>query len=217
MLYQEISRYLDSIKGLPFFYFVGDEDYLLVLEELRQIGLKVLKMSEFCNKDDKFPDIDNLVDCLHTLDIDYTDNKFVVIGLGEYLALRGQDETKQVLRRLKNTTLGNARVILLLRGIVAQGNELVNEDARLMEKELVCFSEHTNSNITIENNKLKPIAELKPGIKYLLQRLENGETEKVQMNSELNFENSVVSIIKISDAFTARKDLLWNKAIARHW
>lgn len=203
MLCQEISRYLDSIKGLPFFYFVGDEDYLSALEELKQIGLKVLRISDFCNKDDKFPDIDNLIDCLHTLDIDYTDNKFVVIGLGEYLALRGQDETKQVLRRLKSTTLGNARVILLLRGVVAQGNELVSEDARLMAKELVCFSEHTNSNITIENNKLKPVAELKPGIRYLLQRLENGEAEKVQMNSELSFENSFVPIIEISNAFTA--------------
>lgn len=209
MLYPEISRYLDSIKGLPFFYFVGDEDYLSVLEELKQIGLKVLKISEFCNKDDKFPDIDNLVDCLHTLDIDYTDNKFVVIGLGEYLALRGQEETKQVLRRLKNTTLGNARVILLLRGIFVQGNELISEDARLIAKELVYFSEHTNSNITIENNKLKPVAELKPGIKYLLQRLENGETEKVQMNSQLCFENSLVPIIKISDAFMALEKIYY--------
>ena len=128
MICQEISRYLECIKGLPFFFFIGDEDYLSVLEELKQIGLKVLKISDFCNKDDKFPDIDNLVYCLHTLDIDYTDNKFVVIGLGEYLALRGQDETRQVLKRLKNTTLGNAHVILLLRGILAQGNELVSEE-----------------------------------------------------------------------------------------
>lgn len=203
MLCREINRYLDSIKGVPFFYFVGDEDYLSVLEEMKQIGVKVLKISEFCNKDDKFPDIDSLVDCLHTLDVDYTDNKFVVVGLGEYLALRGQDEIRQVLRRLKNTTLGNARVILLLRGVYAQGSELVIEDARLREKELVCFSEHTNSNITVENNKLKPITELRPGIKYLLQRLEDGETEKVQVSSMLNFENSIVPILKISDAFTA--------------
>lgn len=203
MLYQEISRYLDSIKGLPFFHFVGDEDYLPALEELKQIGLKVIRISDFCNKDDKFPDIDNLVDCLHTLDIDYTDNKFVVVGLGEYLALKGQGETRQVLRRLKNTTLGNARVILLLRGISSQGKELVSEDARLMSKELVCFSEHTNSNITIENNKLKPVTELREGIKYLLQSLEDGETEKVQMNSALTFENSTLPIVEISDAFTA--------------
>ena len=152
MICQEISRYLDSIKGLPFFWFVGDEDYLSALEELKQIGLKVIRISEFCNKDDKFPDIDSLVDCLHTLDIDYTDNKFVIIGLGEYLALKGQEETKQVLRRLKNTTLGNARVVLLLRGVAAQGKDFILEDARLVAKELVCFSEHTSSNITIENN-----------------------------------------------------------------
>lgn len=33
MLCREINRYLDSIKGVPFFYFVGDEDYLSVLED----------------------------------------------------------------------------------------------------------------------------------------------------------------------------------------
>ena len=203
MLCQEISRYLDTIKGLPFFWFVGDEDYLAALEELKQIGLKVLRISEFCNKDDKFPDIDSLVDCLHTLDIDYTDNKFVLIGLGEYLALKGQGETKQVLRRLKNTTLGNARVVLLLRGVAAQGNDFLLEDARLVAKELVCFSEYTISNITIENNKLKPVNELKPGIKYLLQKLENGESDRVQMNSELFLDNSSVPIIEISNAYTA--------------
>lgn len=203
MLCQEISRYLDTIKGLPFFWFVGDEYYLAALEELKQIGLKVLRISEFCNKDDKFPDIDSLVDCLHTLDIDYTDNKFVLIGLGEYLALKGQEETKQVLRRLKNTTLGNARVVLLLRGVAAQGNDFLLEDARLVAKELVCFSEYTISNITIENNKLKPVNELKPGIKYLLQKLENGESDRVQMNSELFLDNSSVPIIEISNAYTA--------------
>lgn len=203
MLCQEISRYLDSIKGLPFFLFVGDKDYLSTLEELKQIGLKVLRISEFCNKDDRFPDIDSFVDCLHTLDVDYADNKFVIIGLGEYLALKGQEETKQVLRRIKNTTLGNARVILLLRGVVAQGKELVIEDARLTAKELVCFSEHTSSNITIENNKLKPANELKPGIKYLIQRLEKGESDRVQMNSELFLGNSVVPIYEINNAYTA--------------
>ena len=203
MLCQEISRYLDSTKGFPFFLFVGDEDYLSALEELKQIGFKVLRISDFCNKDDRFPDMDSLVDCLHTLDIDYADNKFVIIGLGEYLILKGQEETKQVLRRLKNTTLGNARVVLLLRGVTAQGNDLVLEDARLTAKELVCFSEHTSSNITIENNKLKPVNELKPGIKYLLQRLENGESDRVQMNSELFLGNSSVPIIEISNAYTA--------------
>ena len=157
MLCQEINRYLDAIKGLPLFYFVGDSDYLTVLNELKQAGLEVLRASDFCKKDDKFPDMDEFVDCLHTLDIDYKNNKFVVIGLGEYLALRGAEETRQILRRLKNTTLGNARVVLLLRGILVQGKELITEDARISSKGLVCFSENTNSNITVTNNKLKKI------------------------------------------------------------
>ena len=81
-------------------------------------------MSDFCRKDDKFPDIDELVDYFRTADVDYRDNKFVVVGLGEYLALRGADEASKELQRLKTTTLGNARVVLLLRGVTLQANAM---------------------------------------------------------------------------------------------
>lgn len=56
--------------------------------------------------------------------MDYRQNKHVLIGLGEYLALRGAEITEKVLRRLKNTTLGTARVIILLRCVTPQINNL---------------------------------------------------------------------------------------------
>lgn len=203
MICQEIYGYLNTVKGLPFFYFTGDMEYMPILSELKQVGIDVIRISDFCTKEDRFPDVDSFIDCLRTLDIDYKNNKFVVIGLGEYLALRGIEETKQLLRRLKNTTLGNARVILLLRGITAQGKELVSEDTRLVAKELVCFSENTNSNITIINNKLRSAFELKFGIKNLLYKLEEGQNNNVEMNSDLSFENSIISISELRNAFSA--------------
>ena len=115
MLCREVQNYISTAKGLPFFYVVGDEDYSSVLEELKQVDISIVRMSDFCFKDDKFPSVDELVDYFRTSDVDYRNNKFVVVGLGEYLALRGPAIAEKELRRLKNTTLGNARAILLLR------------------------------------------------------------------------------------------------------
>lgn len=118
MLCREVQNYISTAKGLPFFYVVGDEDYSSVLEELKQVDISIVRMSDFCFKDDKFPSVDELVDYFRTSDVDYRNNKFVVVGLGEYLALRGPAIAEKELRRLKNTTLGNARAILLLRGFL---------------------------------------------------------------------------------------------------
>ena len=88
MLCREVQNYISTAKGLPFFYVVGDEGYSSVLEELKQVDISIVRMSDFCFKDDKFPSVDELVDYFRTSDVDYRNNKFVVIGLGEYLALR---------------------------------------------------------------------------------------------------------------------------------
>ncbi len=112
MICSEVQNYITTAKGLPFFYVVGDEDYRSSLEELMQADISVIRMSDFCSKDDKFPSVDELIDFFRTSDVDYRNNKYVVIGLGEYLALRGSAIAEKELGRLKNTTLGNARVIL---------------------------------------------------------------------------------------------------------
>jgi len=131
MLCREVQNYISAAKGLPFFYVIGDEDYCSVLEELKQADISVVRMSEFCLKDDKFPSVDELVDYFRTSDVDYRDNKFVVIGLGEYLALRGSAVADKELRRLRNTTLGNARAILLLRGVSEMTTRWLNSRERI--------------------------------------------------------------------------------------
>ena len=56
MLDFAVENYIKTAKGLPFFYITGDDDYLQVQTELVQHGLKTVRMSDFCRKDDKFPD-----------------------------------------------------------------------------------------------------------------------------------------------------------------
>lgn len=151
MLCKEVQNYISTAKGMPFFYVVGDEDYSSVLEELKQADITVVRMSDFCSHDDRFPSVDELVDHLRTSDVDYRDNKFVVVGLGEYLALRGDSVASKELNRLKNTTIGNTRAILLLRGISNLAERIINDDNKIRNQNRAFISANSLSAISIKN------------------------------------------------------------------
>lgn len=208
MLCNEVLNYISSAKGLPFFYVVGDEDYGPVLEELRQDNLSIVKISDFCNREDKLPSIDDLVDYFRTSDVDYRDNKCVLIGLGEYLALRGANFAEKELRRLKNTTLGNARVILLLRGVSAQASAIIHDDNRMIAQQRAYISKNSLCNVSITNipDDLGVIA--KGGVKELLRTLEAGASGNVFASTSLILNNALFPIQTISGAFSVVKMLV---------
>lgn len=203
MLCSEVESYITTAKGLPFFYAVGDSDYNGILNELRQRGVEVDRVSDFCPKDDKYPDIDDIIDHFRTLDIDCHKNKHVLVGLGEYLALRGSVFTDKQLRRLKNTTLGTARVILLLRGVSQQVNSLVVEDARLSAQKRVFISSNALSAITVTSVKYTMDASVTPGIKGLLQELEDGVSGNCNVRTMLEFPQSLLPVYSINTAYAA--------------
>ena len=202
MLCREVQNYISTVKGLPFFYMVGDEDYLTALEDLKQADLSVVRMSDFCPKDDKFPSVDELIDFFRTSDVDYRDNKFVVVGLGEYLALRGSAFTDKELHRLKDTTLGNARAIILLRGVSEQAKRMVANDNRMVEQQRVFLSKSLRTNIAITNVIDDNGLIVKKGIKALLQLLEDGAHGKIMASSSLIFDLSIVPVSKIQGAYS---------------
>ena len=149
MLCEAVKSYLANAKGVPFFYAVGDENYNQILSELKQNSVIVDRISDFCPKDDKFPDIDDVIDYFRTLDTDYRQNKHVLIGLGEYLALRGSAFAEKILRRLDKTTLGTARVVLLLRCVTQQVNALQMDDNRIVEQNRLYIEENAVSSVTV--------------------------------------------------------------------
>lgn len=203
MLCAAVENYISTAKGLPFFYVVGDDNYLSVLDSLVQRGLKIVRISDFCTKDDKFPDIDELVDYFRTADVDYRENKYVLVGLGEYLALRGLDEASSQLRRLKATTLGNARVVLLLRGVSAQAKSLVSDDARLIAQGRVYYSDNIMSNLSAVNIVQDIGLVPQKGIRYLLQAFEDGACCDCRFNSTLSYSASLIRISKIEGSHAA--------------
>ena len=205
MLCTPIENYLKTPQGLPFFCSVGDDEYCLFLEDLKQAGLKLIRVSDFCTKDDKFPDLDEMIDHFRTADVDYRDNKYVVVGLGEYLALRGESEITTELNRLKTTTLGGARVVLLLRGINSYVNELSTNDKKLSGQGRVYISSHPMTNLSATNVTHDVGMVPQKGIKWLLQSYENGISGNVLFSSSRAFLSSIIPISVISGAYSALK------------
>lgn len=201
MLCVPIANYLKEAQGLPFFYTVGDDEYNNALTELKQAGLTVIRVSNFCSKDDKVPDIDELIDYFRTADVDYRDNKFVVIGLGEYLALCGNDEIISTLNRLKSTTLGGARVILLLRGISSYVADLASCDKKLVGQGRVSLSKSL-SNLSATNILYATDIVSKKGIKWLLRNYEDGCTGNCLFSSNRSLPNSIIPITTVSGAYS---------------
>lgn len=201
MLCKEVTNYISAAKGLPFFYVVGDKDYKTVFEEFRQAGVSFVRMSDFCLKDDRFPSIDDLVDYFRTLDIDYRDNKYVIIGLGEYLAIRGVSMADKELRRLKSTTLGNARVILLLRGVGTQATNIILDDARMMEQQRAYISKDCFCSLSITNVSIDADLISNKGFKKLLREFEDGECTHIYASTQLSLDNSLISIAELNSTF----------------
>lgn len=210
MLCSEVEGYITTAKGLPFFFAVGDSDYNEILNEFRQRGVEVDRVSDFCPKDDKYPDIDDIIDHFRTLDVDCHSNKHVLIGLGEYLALRGAAYADKQLRRLKNTTLGTARVILLLRGVTPQLCSMVTEDERLLAQKRVFICDNTVSDISVTSVKYSISSKTALGVKGLLRNFEDGVIGNCNVQTILEFQQSLIPVSSINSAYSALRKILGN-------
>ena len=203
MLCEAVKSYLANAKGVPFFYAVGDENYNQILSELKQNSVIVDRISDFCPKGDKFPDIDDVIDYFRTLDTDYRQNKHVLIGLGEYLALRGSAFAEKILRRLDKTTLGTARVVLLLRCVTQQVNALQMDDNRIVEQNRLYIEENAVSSVTVTCTSYFSQKDVAIGVKKLLHDLEDGLSRNIHAISALDFSQSLVPVSYIKTPFEA--------------
>ena len=201
-----IERYLGQATGTPFFCVVGDDEYQLMLEQLVQKGLKIVRASKFCTHADRFPDIDSMIDELRTGDIDCRENRYVVVGVGEHLSLHNKEFCRNELMRLKDLTLGNARVVFLLHGNLDQIlSDMVDKDTKLRTQQRVWIAPNckTTLSITCVNQSLQ-IQECS-GMRNLLERLEEGAQGNIYVETNLCLEESLLSVATIKTAFEAVK------------
>jgi len=199
MSIDKVSKYLSSNVRTPYFLFIGDDEYRDIKEKLSELGLNIVRISDYCQNDDKLPDIDKLIEHLKTADVNANVKKLAVIGLGEYLALRGNDEAASVLLQLKELNLGTAKSVLLLRGVTPQAKSL-QADLRFDERRFSTVNKAI-CDISITYAPPKIGLSATSGMKTLLIRLENGECGNIIVTTAVNIDNALFAVHKIRDAY----------------
>ena len=198
-----VKNYLESPVSTPFFLFVSDGMYASVKDELSLSGLDAVQMSRFCGSDDKLPDMDGLFDYIESDDVNAKGKKFIVTGLGEYLALRGNDEAMRVLSRLKDLNIGGAKVVLLLRGLASQIDSL-KADPRFDNRR---FHIEDNARCDLSFILAAPSVGLSTlsGFKAMLSALENGRCGMLVVNTAMDLDKSLFTVHKINNAYEGVK------------
>jgi len=208
-----VKEYLNSSVKTPYFLFISDDQYKTAIDELSVLGLDFIQMSDFCGGDDKLPDIDGLLNYIETADVNAKSKKFVIKGLGEYLALRGFREAFGTLSRLKDLNVGGSKVVLLLRGLASQIDGL-QTDPRFDNRR---FSVVDKAECDLSITLAAPSVGLPalPGFKALLAELENGRYGSVVVNTAVNLDEAIFTVHPISNAYDGIKFSTKGFALAR--
>ncbi len=205
MVMAAIREYYNSNIHKPFFAVIGDEIYQDVKSEILKLGVEVIRISDCCHNPDKKPDLDILGDKLRTIDIDFDSNKVVVLGLGEYLALEGEEEIFKELDRLKDFNLGNGKAVILLRGVHLQIKKIADSDPRFDNRKFFLHGTQTELQFVFASGNIK-MYDI-DGFKNLLKTCEEGASGVLCANTNLNFQNSILPIKKITSSFDALKKI----------
>ena len=199
-----IEDYYLSSTHKPFFAVVGD-DYIELIKKLTEYGTDFIRLSDCCLGQDKKPDFDLLREKLRTADVDCKSNRVVVLGLGEYLMLLGNDAAQNVLESLKDFNLGSAWAVILLRG-----------DGRIMKKMAQTDPRFDNRRYAISESSCALEFDLScsplnigmfdlTGIKALIKTFEDGASGSVGYNSDLDFPEANCTIKLIKNSYEAIK------------
>ena len=213
MQIDSVKKYLTSSVKMPYFLFIGDGQYANAMDELSIVGFDLVAMSGFCNNDDKMPDIDGLFTYIKAAGANGNQKKFVVTGLGEFLALRGSSEAARTLSRLKDYNVGDAKVVLLLRGLSSLITGM-QTDPRFDSRR---FSVVDKAECDLSFTLAAPSVGLSAlsGFKAMLAELENGRCGIVAVNTAVNLDKSIFTVHQISTAYDGIKFLMKSFALER--
>ena len=202
-----VEKYLsNSSVNAPFFLVVGDGNYTSIKAALLEKGLKAVSVNDCCGNADKRPNLDNLIGTFDFADIDSQshDKKIVVLGLGEYLALCGEDIAFTRLSEIKDRKVGNARVVLLLRGVSEIIRKLQSADPTRFDSRRVLFTESTETNVNVVFVPANLNLPAEDGIKALIAKLENGYVN-LSVKSNIVFDNSLFATSRINSVYDGIK------------
>lgn len=206
---KEVTKYLSNTSvNSPFFLVVGNSNYTNVRAQLSGFGLKPFKVSELCRNADKRPNLDAIFGNVDFADIDgqSRDKKIVILGLGEYLALCGEQAAFDCLSKIKEMKVGNARVVLLLRGVTGIMRRIQAADPTRFDGRRVLFTDNTDSILSVAFISSTLNLPSKEGIRALLDEFERGKST-ISVKSGIVFDSPMITVNKIDSAYDAIKYL----------
>jgi len=200
----EIAEYLSSDGNTPFFVVTGDKNYGEIKSELSARNITFVRTSDFCDDNDKPPDLDRLFQFIKTIDINKSGKDVAIIGLGEYLALRGEQIAYNKLFELIDLKISTAKVVLLLRGVTEIIKNIQKDDLRFTSRS-VEYTDDITTNISVSFIPSHIELPALNGIKTLLQALENGTVTDIIVKSVIKFDASLIQVYMLSNAYKAVK------------
>lgn len=202
-----IEKYLETNVYSPFFLAVGDCEYQSVKNRLCELGFSVIRVSDYCMEDDKLPNIDSLIESIKSSE--KGDNKkLVVIGIGEYISLIGENKGTQILFRLKDISLRNSKIVLLLRGVSTLVKNMKDDQRFDNRRFSILGNDLFDMTLTLVSSAIT-LPAIK-GIKPLLKKFEDGEEGNFLIYTNVNLENTLFSLKKIRCYYDGIKLLLNN-------
>ncbi|WP_119015911.1 BREX-4 system phosphatase PglZ [Anaeroplasma bactoclasticum] len=209
MIIDNIVAFFQSKNYKPYFAVVGDEEYNSILLKLNHMDVDFIRLSDHCLDDDKLPDLDNLKEHLLTADVDCKSNNVVVLGVGEWLSLLGSKRAFDVLNSLKDSKVGTAHVVFLLKCVKKEIEMLAKNDLRFDERRF-CVSNNCGFSLKlIFASKEIGISNI-DGIRGLLHCLENGVNGELTVNTSFVFPDSNINIRIVNDHYEALNRIITN-------
>lgn len=211
-----IEEYFSSSTHKPFYVGVNDDEYLEVKIKLEELGSDFIKLSDCCHGQDKKPDFDLLREKLRTADVDCKSNRVVVLGLGEYMLLQGDDFSNAILEDFKDFNLGSAWAVFLLRGYFVPVKKIAMSDPRFDNRRFYISDSPTPFELDISISPTNVAMFETNGIKNMLIALEDGKSGKVEFNSDLSFPDALCRIHEIKDSYEAIRRLVTGFSIPKN-
>ena len=183
---KQIGSYLASDNSDPYFVSVdGGSEYSSIVVEYS--GYRHMRISEYCEQDDSFPNVDKLF-----ADVQSLDCNSLLLGIGESMSL-GCRGSNALLGKLKDLALPY-KLVVLCRGI-RDDIRKINESDRKFNRRRFAIVDSTIDYCVIRLDESIPLTAAKgtipieEGFRRLLSHLEDGKPGEVMTKSSLPLAN----------------------------
>ncbi len=207
MQLRAVENYLHEAQRTPYFLFVSHENFHEARTALGDMGLMEVGLNACCKGADSLPFLADI--SAYLKEKLAKGSRILFLGLGEYLALRGEQEAKCTLRKLKDLPCGKGAVVFLLRdvfsfaAIFAKDPRMMRGERRMAQRQ----GAEAKLSVTVFLPNLSEKGSLE-GVRSLLATLAKGAAGSLRVRTRQQFPLAMMKVRQIATA---------HDAICLHW